>query len=148
MARGNFGNVTPRRVSKVARRGEAFKLMQAGYTEREILLELPQYISLQQLRADLRKAMKEAERPVTEWLAVQTARYEALLRAVWQNALDGDVKAHNAALDTIRDQSKLLDLGGASDASRDNSDVAVYMNYILNETMEADADDIDDMTGD
>lgn len=132
--KATFG-VTPNRALRAERRKKAFDLLKAGHSISEILRKVPEYPSKSVLEADMRKVLKSlVERPAIEFVALQYARQEELLKAVWDEALLGNLDAHKAARETINDQSKLLNLKGYSDDTRDNSDVAIFINSMMGDT--------------
>jgi len=139
MAKGErkatFG-VTRKRAIMASRRSRALALLKAGYSTHEIWEQVPEYQSLKSLEADLRKTLKSmVERPAIEFIGLQFARQQDLLQAVWDEALMGDIKAHEAARATINDQVKLLGLAQTREGES-NSDVQIFINHLMGDDTE------------
>lgn len=147
--KGNFGSET-RQSILAKRREKLLRLRRAGYSIREIALRIPEYggdtldAREKAVRADLRRILRRMiDEPARELLALQYARYERLLRALWRDALSGDLQASDRVLTLLRNQSKLIQsMGGSSSA--EGSDVDKWLSSLMSDVEEAESEDIED----
>lgn len=126
------------------------RLRRAGYTIREIAPRIPEYggdtleAREKAIRADLRRILRRMiDEPARELLALQYARYERVLRALYAEALSGNLQATDRVLTLLRNQSKLITYMGTSGDS-EGSDVDNWLNSLMNDVEEAESEDIED----
>ncbi|MGH3834087.1 MAG: hypothetical protein ACRDSF_00065 [Pseudonocardiaceae bacterium] len=147
--KGNFGSET-RQTILANRREKLLRLRRAGYSIREIAPKIPEYggdtleAREKAIRADLRRILRRMiDEPARELLALQYARYERLLRALYVEALKGDLQATDRVLTLLRNQSKLIQSMGSS-GSTEGSDVDKWLNSLMDDVSEAESEDISD----
>lgn len=141
---GGFGT-TANPVLRRERQEKALRLRRAGYTIRQIHQAIPDYPSEKSIRADLRKLLqKMIDLPAQELLALQYHRYEVLIRSIWKVALTGDLQTHDRILKLIVEQGKLMRMGDKMAGEGDGSDVEKWLNSLINDASEAEAEDLED----
>lgn len=141
---GGFGN-TANPVLRRERQEKALRLRRAGYTIREIFERCPEYPNEKALRADLRKTLKKMiDLPAQELLALQYHRFEVLIRSIWKEAVAGDLQVHDRILKLIVEQGKLMKMGDKMAGEGDGSDVERFINSLISDASEADAEDLED----
>jgi hypothetical protein len=96
-----------RRAGIIARQTKALELRVSGHTFDEIA-EAVGYSNRGVAYQAVCRALIETQRPAADELrTLLSARYDALLRAVWPVALDGDPKAVTAARQVVDSMVKL-----------------------------------------
>lgn len=91
---------------------QALRLRMSGATLQEVADRLG-FNSRQAVWKATTSLLERQEREATaEWQALQLARLERLLLAVWQDALDGDNRAGQQALRILQELGKLTGVSG------------------------------------
>ncbi|MCA1624178.1 MAG: hypothetical protein LC778_10325 [Acidobacteria bacterium] len=100
---------------------------------------------MKQLEADLRRVIRESVNlSGREFIALQLLRYEKLLRAVWDAALEGDLNAHDRARLTLGEENRLLGIDRTVIEVDSTSDVGKWLAEMLSAAEESESDDIED----
>lgn len=99
-------------ANREARRKQVAANLLAGLTYRQMAEALG--VSLGTITKDVRLIIdhwrKEQVEDVDGWMQVQLRRLDTMLKAIWNDVLNGDLKAADTALRIIERQSKLLGL--------------------------------------
>lgn len=141
---GGFGD-TRKHIEMKRRQEKLLKLRRAGYTIREIHARMPEYSSEKVIRQELRRLLKNmVELPAQELLALQYHRFEVLIRSIWREAVAGDLQTHDRLLKLLVEQGKMMKMGAAGNGEDDGSDVAKWLNALVSDAGEAEAEDIED----
>jgi uncharacterized membrane protein YccC len=139
---GGFGTV-PKRIEAAERRAKLLRLRRAGLTIRQIHQRMPEYKDEKALRADLRKVLKDMiDLPAQELLALQYHRLEVLIQSLWKAALEGDLQTHDRVLKLIMEQNRFMNVGAKNVGEDDGSDVSKWLEALINDAAEAEAEDI------
>ncbi len=125
MPAGGRGRPTRARAAQIAeRRAEALALKVQGLGNREIA-EVLGYSSADRVSEDISRALTNArgraDQAATELADLHERRLECLLRAAWTKAIQGDVRAIDAAIRVLERQAKLRSLDGRP-STREPSD--------------------------
>ena len=102
----------PRRLTAAERRREAVRLRREGETLDRIADELgcSRPAVIKHIRTALADLAESTQAETVEWRAIELERLDALQRAIWDKAMDGDVAAIDRMLRIMERRSKLLAL--------------------------------------
>lgn len=107
---GNSAKRTARDFERAQKRETALKLRLEGKTYNEIA-DIMGYADHKGPRDLIQRTIKDVYGPkANEYMAVTLARLEALLDAVWDPALKGDISSHEQARKVVADIRKMLGL--------------------------------------
>lgn len=118
----NRGMTTPDALARAHRRAEAVRLRAEGLTIRQISARLD--VSVGTVHADLDRALRDVPAEDVDALrAVELDRLDALHRAVWEEALQGNLGAVDRALRISAQRCRLMGLDAPQRVAMTSTDL-------------------------
>lgn len=110
----SLSKTAPRRLTAAERRRESVRLRREGVTLDRIAEELgcSRPAVIKHLRAALADLAENTHAETVEWRAMELERLDALHRAIWEQALSGDLPAVDRVLRIMERRARMLALDG------------------------------------